>query len=192
VTTWPLAGLALASFLLYGHAIRRLFSRAAGVDPRMRMLQSAGTVAAALHLWALSRDGTVPIVRWAAGAVLYLAGLALFRAAREATREHRLTLAFSRDEPLRLLEEGVYRFLRHPFYTAYSLSWAAGVVLAPSWETTISASAMWALYAYAALEEEGKFLGSPLHAAYTKYRQRTGPFWPRVGRLSWRPRVRTD
>ena len=50
---WVLLIAACGSFLIYGHAIKSVFSRAYGVDPRMKALQLAGTVSAVVHLWGI-------------------------------------------------------------------------------------------------------------------------------------------
>ena len=105
---WSLVALAVVSIFVYAHAIRAFFSRAAGVDARMRVLQWSGTVAAALHVWALWQSDGVPVARWLTSALLYGLGLVVFLAARAASRNHRLTLAFSRDAPWELLRSGIY------------------------------------------------------------------------------------
>jgi len=96
------------------------------------------------------------------------------------TRRQRLSLAFSRDEPDFLLMRGPYRFVRHPFYTAYLLYWLGGVVAAREALLLLAVAVMAAGFTWAARREEGKFAASRLGPAYDAYRARTGMFLPRL------------
>ena len=167
---------ALTSFVIYAVAIQRMFLTSGGVDLRMRAIQTLGTVFAFLNLWCLWHVPANPIGQ-TIGLVLYAAGLASFFAAKRALSGYRLTLAFSADAPQRLIDAGIYSRVRHPFYMAYSLTWLAGAMAAPSVLTTGSALVMIILYVSAARLEEGKFAESELGAAYAAYRTRAGMLW---------------
>ena len=96
------------------------------------------------------------------------------------TRRQRLSLAFSKDAPEFLLEEGPYRLVRHPFYTAYLLYWLGGAIAAREPLLLLALAVMAAGFAWAALREEGKFAASSLGGAYRAYQARTGMFMPRL------------
>lgn len=181
-----LLAIAIASLLAYAHAIARVFRRDVAMDPRMRALQVAGSVSAVVHVVALARAPHPVTVRAGIALVLYVAALVMFRAAVRATRQRPLTLAFTDDRPAFVLASGVYRYVRHPFYTAYSLTWLAGAVAAPGIATAATTTAMIATYAWAASLEERKFLCSEHAAAYRDYRRRAGAFWPRYRTLAGR------
>jgi len=166
------------SFVFYSWAIWRTFSRAYGVDWRMKMLQTAGTVSALIHLTALA-VATIGLSRGGGALLLYGAGLLVFLAARRAIASHQLTLAFSPDVPTQLVSSGIYTQVRHPFYLAYSLAWLAGLVGGPSVWTLVTTIAMVGAYVHAARIEETKFQASPLAASYDAYRTRAGMFAPR-------------
>jgi protein-S-isoprenylcysteine O-methyltransferase Ste14 len=178
-----LIGFAVLSFLLYGRAIRHTFSRDHGVNRRMRMLEGAGVLSALIHVAALA---VTPLGggRGALALGLYLGALGVFGAAKRAVAGYCLTLAFSPDVPAKLLSTGIYGYVRHPFYLAYSLTWLAGCVGAPAVATAVTAALMIGSYVYAAKEEEAKFKQSPVAASYESYRSRAGFLWPRFGR-SW-------
>jgi protein-S-isoprenylcysteine O-methyltransferase Ste14 len=83
------------------------------------------------------------------------------------------------------VQEGPYRFVRHPFYAAYTLSWLAGWVASHSWLALGSTIIMVATYIVAASREERKFRTSALAAAHAAYCRRTGFMLPLASRL-WR------
>ena len=178
---WILGAVAAVSFAIYGHAIRNLFSRDQGVDPRMTLLQGGGIVSAVVHILSICLY-PVPAHLGLASLAAYAAGLGMFFRARAALKGHRLTLAFSHDSPTRLITTGVYAHIRHPFYLAYSLTWIGGFIAAPSAWTLATLVSMIMAYLYAAYLEELKFQASPLASEYQAYRLRAGLLLPRSRR----------
>ncbi|MBS0367466.1 MAG: isoprenylcysteine carboxylmethyltransferase family protein [Proteobacteria bacterium] len=174
-----LVSLALISFGIYTHAIRYLFSRAGGVAPRMKVLQLLGTISAIVQIIALAAS-TPTTPRFAAAMILYGGGLLVFFWARRSLAGRRFALAFSPDDPGTLVTSGIYRYVRHPFYLAYTLTWVAGVAAAPSLWTGITAGCMVAMYVYAARTEESRFKLSGAAEEYEAYRSRAGLFLPRL------------
>ena len=160
---------AAVSIVAYAQAIRVLFARPDGVQPAMRVISASGTVAALLHLGALSLR-PLALFRWQALALaLYLLGLALFSWAWVTTRTRPLPLAFSRSAPDYMLATGPYRLMRHPFYTSYTLTWIAGCLATGSWIVLGSTIWMVVLYALAARFEEALLLAGPMSAEYRRY-----------------------
>jgi protein-S-isoprenylcysteine O-methyltransferase Ste14 len=72
--------------------------------------------------------------------------------------------------------------MRHPFYLAYTLTWTAGLISAPSLGTLLSTGLMFVVYWRAAKHEEGKFSDSRIAKEYSEYQKRTGMFLPFVRR----------
>ncbi|WP_347259321.1 isoprenylcysteine carboxylmethyltransferase family protein [Rudaea sp.] len=175
---WLLCLIAFASFAIYAMAIRSLFSREHGVDPRMKALQMAGVLSALVHVATLAWIADTGLAQGLLAAIVYLGGLGIFFAARREIRAQPLTLAFSPDRPSHLVESGVYRWIRHPFYTAYALTWLGGLITVPNPPVAITSAMMWISYWCAARAEERKFEASPLRDEYRRYRQRSGMFWP--------------
>jgi protein-S-isoprenylcysteine O-methyltransferase Ste14 len=117
------------------------------------------------------------------GIALQLAGLALFVASVQATRETRLTLAFDNDLPTHVTRIGPYRWVRHPFYLSYILFWVGCACAAPSISTVTTAAVLAVLYLIAAIKEERKFASSEIANEYNAYKQRSGLLWPKPFRL---------
>lgn len=169
---------ALVSFLVYGYAIKKLFSREFGVDRRMKFLQLAGAGTAIVHLWSIWRLSVEFTGLAVTAMAAYLLALAIFLSARKALAGYKLTLAFSPDIPEQLIVAGIYSRIRHPFYSAYTLTWVGGVLAAPGVWTGITTLVMAVSYWCAARNEEGKFGRSGLGPAYAEYRRRAGMFFP--------------
>lgn len=171
--------LLIISLSLYLRAMYTLFSRAHGISNGMRTIQWAGALTGAIHLYAIAHSPQ-PWMVIAAGLAFYLLALFVFALARQATQAHPLTLAYSPDKPSFLVSTGIYRFVRHPFYLSYMLTWFAGTVSAPGVLTILTTAAMAMLYLVAAIHEEAKFSKSGLASAYAAYRKTTGMFLPRL------------
>jgi protein-S-isoprenylcysteine O-methyltransferase Ste14 len=144
----------------------------------MKWLQISGSFFSILHLWNLWHISSENFSVCMAALFFYAIGLTTFFTAILALRGYQLTLAFSPDAPETLIDQGIYSYIRHPFYLAYSLTWVAGAVAAPSLLMTGSALIMVAFYVSAARVEEAKFLSTDLAPAYQMYRSRTGMLWP--------------
>lgn len=173
-----LAALLLLSLATYLHAMRSLFLHSHGVPRGMRLIQLLGALSGAAHLYAILSHNP-GIGRTLGASAVYALALLVFGLARRATIAHPLTLAYSPDNPTFLLSTGIYRWIRHPFYASYMLTWLGGIVSAPSGLTIATTCVMAGLYARAAILEEEKFANSALRSAYSEYRQRTGMFCPR-------------
>jgi protein-S-isoprenylcysteine O-methyltransferase Ste14 len=114
---------------------------------------------------------------------MYIVALAVFLAAIEAAQRTRLQRSFI-DLPLpdRLITDGPFRWVRHPFCTGYLL----GALAAP---TGINHPVMWLIAVplvvisiVAAVREERVWLSGSRADEYREYRRRTGMFLPFIGR----------
>lgn len=162
----------LASFA-WGMAFH--FQRSSRLSSRARLTASLGTTNAILQLIALQ---TETLVLPTLALVLYLLSAILFWSAVSVSRR-RLNVCFQpdcTDSPI--LTAGPYRWVRHPFYTSYSLSWIAGSIATAWWPTLIPTIALFALYYAAASLEETSLLAGPNQSAYAAYRNTTGRFIP--------------
>lgn len=121
----------------------------------------------------------VSTLRAGIGAGLFLAAAALFVWAVRTNSRRPLTRIFSPDVPAHLVTVGPYRWLRHPCYSAYLLSFSAGLTVNPTYWLGAVALLMLVLYYQAARYEERKFKHSPLGQDYARYRESTGMFLPR-------------
>src|SRR5262252_1720224 len=169
----------LACFFSFAWALKRHFvSRSMSL--LVRLTAVVGILSAGLQTLAILEAGRFAAARSAVSALCYTASLSGFWWAVSATRSRRLSVAFSPDQPTHLLQAGPYRFVRHPFYAAYSLFWIAGMVAAPRWYLLPLVTLMLAAYFCAARMEEAKFANSTLCGLYECYRSKTGMFLPRL------------
>ena len=118
---------------------------------------------------------------WAPGSAMFLAALFLWVWTLRTTRRRPPTLAFTGDSPTLLFKDGPYRWVRHPFYTAYLTFWAGCLVGEGSPFSALSVAVLGCIYAVAAAHEERKFSRSSLAGPYRDYAASTGRFLPRLG-----------
>lgn len=172
-----LVALFVWNIVLFSVALKRNFSRPEGVPRLMRALALCGAASALTDgiLLCMSKPVLWQVL---SGAVLLIVSQVLFRTAIGATQPSKLSLAFSGDAPASLNQSGPYRFIRHPFYTAYSLTWLAAVIATAHPAACVAMLTMMTFYWTAARREERKFLSSPLAAAYRRYQKFTGMFLP--------------
>ena len=119
------------------------------------------------------------------GILMYTGSVLLFLSAIETASHARVRLQRSFiDHPLpeRLLTEGPYRWVRHPFYLGYIIGALVPPVTIDHPVMVVVAGATIAITIVAAFREERVWLSSPRAAAYREYASRTGMFLP----MPWR------
>lgn len=80
-----------------------------------------------------------------------------------------------------LVTSGPYRWVRHPFYVAFALATTANSLVAANWYLFACGAAAFALLVLRTRTEERKLL-ERFGDAYAQYIERTGRFFPRIGR----------
>ena len=140
----------------------------------MLITAALGLVFAVLQILALERR---PARFSVAALLLYGTSAVLFWWAVSATRG-KLAACGQRVVSAAIVETGPYRYIRHPFYTSYNLTWVAGFVASGWWPLALGSLIMAAVYQRAAHEEESLFLASPLAGQYRDYKRRTGRYLP--------------
>lgn len=98
---------------------------------------------------------------------------------------HRVPLALwhqreDADAPQEIVTWGPYRWVRHPFYTAFLIGLAAGVLAGPHLLTAAALAYGLTALTLTARREERRLAASPLGSAYQDYVRRTGRFVPRA------------
>jgi protein-S-isoprenylcysteine O-methyltransferase Ste14 len=119
-----------------------------------------------------------------AGAIaMYSTSVVLFLAAIESAKRTRLQRSFI-DHPLpdRLITDGPYRWVRHPFNSGYLLGALAAPVAVDDWRMIAVTIPLVLVTFWAALREERVWLSSARAEEYRAYRRRTGMFIPFIGR----------
>lgn len=176
---WMLLVLAfLYNVFGFSRAIQKGFTRPDGVPLLMRILAVFGLIATAVDAWLLA-TADLGLAASFCGLFVLAAAQWVFRAAINATTQHKLSLAFSTDAPTHLNETGIYRRVRHPFYLAYTLNWLGAAIASRHWVAFVMLGLMFAFYVAAAWREEQKFLRSSLADSYSNYRHRAGMFFPK-------------
>jgi len=180
---WLLAGSAAAAVIFFAAGLTTYFEISPNRRWWVRLIHNAGPVLSLAHL-----AGVVLLPPrsdfWAVvGIALYSLAMSVFLSAIESAKRTRLQRAFV-DEPLpdRLITDGPYRFVRHPFYVGYILGAVAAPVAVASLGLTLIAAAMIALTLAAAFREERVWLRSPRGQGYREYQARTGMLVPFIGR----------
>jgi protein-S-isoprenylcysteine O-methyltransferase Ste14 len=177
------ATLLVGSVASFGWGVRKFFTRPVGLTARMKWISGLSCAFGIAHLFAILFSSNLTPERSVAGSALYLCSAGLFWWAIRTSLGKPLSAAFSPDVPLHLVCNGPYRFVRHPLYTSYLLTWVAGWVVTAQWWLLPTVLAMLGIYFVASSAEEEKFLSSPLGRDYQRYRLRTGRFLPNAVKL---------
>jgi protein-S-isoprenylcysteine O-methyltransferase Ste14 len=177
-TQWLAAGLLFCCLGSFAWAVRGFFTQPAGFTAAMKLISACSAAFGVLHLFAIFLTSRMTTERIVSGSLVYVSALLLFWWALRTALRRPLSAAFSPDIPAHLVVHGPYRFVRHPFYCSYMLTWFAGWIVTGVWWLLPTAAVMLAIYLVASAQEEGKFLHSPLGDAYLKYRSQTGRFLP--------------
>jgi protein-S-isoprenylcysteine O-methyltransferase Ste14 len=90
-----------------------------------------------------------------------------------------LSLAGGESRSTRLLVEGPYAVVRHPFYTSYIIFWLGGVAVAFSPFTVASALLMIAIYSRVARRED-EVLAQRFAGEFAQWHDHTGAFIPKL------------
>ena len=180
---WVLAASAATAIIFYGAGLTNFFETPRQRPPWVGAIHDAALVLSLVHL-----AGAVLLKprsdAWASvGIMLYSLAVAVFLSAIESARRTRLQRAFI-DGPLpdRIITEGPFRFVRHPFYLGYMLGAVAAPIAINSILLTVLAAMMITFTLFAAFREERVWLSSPRAEAYREYRRKTGMFLPFIGR----------
>lgn len=181
---WVTLIMATACFLSFGIGIRFYFVKPPEKTLPMYLVTEAGIAISLLHLGLLAYRGVwaglLDPRAMAAAMALYAGSLTLYWWTLRTVRDHRLTFAYTRDTPTFLIDAGPYRYVRHPFYTAYTMCYLGAPIALLAWWLLPTAIFMFFVYRQSAVMEERKFAGSELQAAYSAYVGRTGRFLPRL------------
>lgn len=110
--------------------------------------------------------------------VLYAYATAMFFWAVQANLPRPLDFAFSGREPQHFNQSGPYRWVRHPFYSAYCSAWVASALATQELGVATLAATLIAIYVAAARREERIFCRSEFAADYKQYLSRVGMLVP--------------
>ncbi|MBC2668154.1 methyltransferase family protein [Novosphingobium piscinae] len=116
------------------------------------------------------------------GLVLQLGSAFLFGWSVGTSGQRTLSLAYSPNCSPRLVTEGPYAVVRHPFYTSYILYWLGNALVAPTPYTIGSAATLVLIYLHASRGEDA-FLTQRFGDEFVQWQRRTGAFFPKLARF---------
>lgn len=179
---WVLVGSSAATVAFFAGGLTLYFERAPR-PPWVLALHYSSMVLAVVQLAAVT---FLPVRSdlWVGVAIgMYMAALAVFLSAIEAAKRTRLQRSFI-DHPLpdRLITDGPFRWVRHPFCTGYLLGAMAGPVGIDHAALALVAAPLALFSVYAAFREERVWMAGRRADEYRAYRAHTGMFIPFIGR----------
>lgn len=116
-------------------------------------------------------------IRWT-GAALLVAGATLICLGLVGLGRN-LAFAVAPKQDNELVTTGLYRWVRHPLYTAFLIEAAGISVLTANWFAAVTAGSMWTLLVFRTRQEEEKLV-ERFGDDYRGYMERTGRFFPRL------------
>lgn len=141
-------------------------------------IASPSCIIAVVYVLAISNE--IYGIRAITSIILLISSFILFWYCSYVNWNNKLSLAYSFDLPEHIMKKGPYKFIRHPFYTSYIISYFAGLVASKNPLLIPVVLLMFGIYYDAARKEEKKFAISNLSNEYEKYKKETGMFLPKI------------
>lgn len=171
--------LAVSTYIPFIWAVRTIFRQVGDEQPRPFAIAKYYSALCMLSfLYGINRNEDLGKITAIFCIILFLYSHLAFWWAIKTVKRQRLSLAFSEDSPEELIVQGPYRWVRHPFYSAYVSSYLASALAAGFNPYGILFVGLLGFYIWSALYEENKFAKSSLRPAYERYCARTGRFTP--------------
>jgi protein-S-isoprenylcysteine O-methyltransferase Ste14 len=112
--------------------------------------------------------------------LLTTSSIFLFWLAAKAIKKFNFDVIFSENVPESIVKTGPYRYIRHPFYSSYILTYLSIMVM--NFDLLVSSLAVFLIiyYYWAASQEEKIFLRSHFNTEYSDHIKKTKMFFPRI------------
>jgi len=131
------------------------------------------------------RFASYPLQTWQvfAGALIFLAALYLFRRTHSALgRNWSVTLEVRENHAL--ITDGIYKYVRHPMYSAFWLWAIAQAFLLPNWIAGFSGIVGFGTLYLLRVRHEEQMMLETFGSVYAEYARRTGRIFPKLKRAS--------
>jgi protein-S-isoprenylcysteine O-methyltransferase Ste14 len=144
-----------------------------------------GIVVIANSIWRIYKIDFEEIYIMSLTTFMLVTSFGIFWSTIKACRNFNMKFAFFGEKSsLRaIVKTGTYNFIRHPFYTSYSLTWIGVLIISRDWLSFILIALICLQYYIAAVEEERAILASDLSEDYKQYISRTGRFFLSLKKL---------
>lgn len=156
------------------------FERPTKKTVKFLAINLTGLVIIANALWRTYRVSLVENYAHLLSTIILLASFFIFWLSVRVCRDFNMKFAFFGETSLLqgIVKNSTYSFIRHPFYTSYSLTWIAVLMFSRDLISFILVILICFQYYIAALEEEKSILESSQGEDYKLYMARTGRFFP--------------
>lgn len=172
---------AFITFAVWVAAYALYFRRGSGVKAPAVVLTVVGGCAVVGHLYVLA-TADVSFTGAVMGCSMYVLALSLFLWSLWTAGRRRLGLAFSGAGTDEVLQDGPYRYIRHPIYVSYGVGWFATIVATHNAALLGPLAVLIVLYYLAARSEEAAIMNSPQATKYREYKRCVGAILPK-----WHP-----
>jgi len=174
--------LASLNFGVFVWAIRSHFIRpASGELPnKMKWVSRIFTILAVIFFVVLIVHPSNKLEFLIPGAGLLILSQIIFQWAVLVNRQEPLPIAFSEQKPSFIRKLGPYRWIRHPFYLSYSLTWLGVPVATECGWLLLASLPMIIGYYKTARAEESFLLQGDLAIEYREYQENTGMLFPKI------------
>ena len=171
------------AFLHYWMAASRTFYSASAQNSAAGVIgEISFGISGAMATWWVGLGMPIRPVNGVVAAVLLVAALTLYEWSRHTIRGRRFGVGWGNHVPDELCDAGPYRWIRHPIYLSYLLTFGAVAIALPHWITLASFGGNCLLFLHAARSDEKNIADSALAVDYAAYRERAGMFLPRFSR----------
>ena len=129
------------------------------------------------------RFASYPLQAWQvfAGALIFLGALYLFRRTHSALgRNWSVTLEVRENHAL--ITDGIYKYVRHPMYSAFWLWAIAQAFLLPNWIAGLSGIVGFGTLYLLRVRHEEQMMLETFGSVYAEYARRTGRIFPKLNR----------
>lgn len=112
--------------------------------------------------------------------LLTVSSIFLFWLAAKAIKIFNFDVIFSENVPESIVKTGPYRYIRHPFYSSYILTYLSIMVMNFDLLASSLAAFLIIYYYWAASQEEKIFLHSHFNKEYSDHIRKTKMFFPKI------------
>lgn len=135
-------------------------------------------------LFRLSEQNSTPNYLNLFSILLYCYSIFIFCWAWRENKTRSFDFVGSNRMPKQIIQEGPYKFVRHPFYASYISAWIASYISTRDIIVLFISITLFIFYFHHSMREEKRFLDSHLSEQFRIYSSKSGMFIPRLSVLA--------